>query len=301
MNNINAFGKQGSRYLLLLLLLVYILNIGAQDMPDISDINTGKDTLRTVSSRVIYSFKIDTALSRRVYKENFKLIPSKVNIYDMPYSTTANYPNYKRLALNTGVLYGAGFIMLGVLQILPEDATRWNRDAITSVPPFRRWLNNVKDGPVWDKDNFIFNYVLHPYGGAAYYMGARSQGFNMFYSFLYTTFISTFVWEYGFEAFMEIPSIQDLILTPTTGTLMGEGFYLLKRHIVSHGYTLFGSSILGNVVVYLIDPVNEVIGIFAGNPNRKKMKASQKSLTCTPWLNTIRDGKTFGMTISYSF
>ena len=49
-----------------------------------------------------------------------------VNIYDLPYSTTANYPDYKRLAINTGALYVAGIAALGVLQALPEDATAWN-------------------------------------------------------------------------------------------------------------------------------------------------------------------------------
>ena len=244
---------------------------------------------------------ISPVFSESVYKTSFKLVPSKVNIYDMPYSMTANYPNYKRLALNTGVLYGAGFVALGVLHALPEDATAWNKKEIREVSPFRRWVRNVKKGPVWDKDNWIFNYVLHPYGGAAYYMGARSQGFNVFNSFLYCAGISTFFWEYGIEAFMEIPSIQDLIITPVVGTIMGEGFYLLKRHIVANDYELFGSGFLGNVVAYLIDPVNEVIGIFAGNPNRQKQKTTENSLAWVPWGNKDSRGTTFGFSIGISF
>lgn len=247
------------------------------------------------------SLKINTALFDDIYKENFKLIPSKVNIYDMPYSMTANYPNYKGLAINSSVLFGAGVVALGVLHMLPENATSWNKKKITDVPPFRRWVDNVKKGPVWDKDNLVFNYVLHPYGGAAYYMGARSQGFNVFYSFLYCAGVSTLFWEYGVEAFMEVPSLQDLIITPTTGAILGEGFYLLKRHIVSNGYRLFGSPILGNFVAYLIDPVNEVIGIFAGNPNRKKIKASDASISCAPWFSTNRSEATIGFTASLSF
>lgn len=289
---------------MILLLLVCTLNAGAQNesdtldiRPDMPYIKIEMDTLYPTSPITAQTINIDTAFSYRVYKENFKFSPNKVNIYDAPYSMTANYPNYKRLALNTGVLYGAGFVTLGILQLLPEDATSWNKKEIMEVPPFRRWINNVKKGPVWDKDNAIFNYILHPYGGAAYYMGARSQGFNMFYSFLYSAGISTLFWEYGIEAFMEIPSLQDLIITPTAGTLIGEGFYILKRHIVSNDYKLFGSGFLGNVTAYLIDPVNEVIGIFAGNPNRKK-SSSNVSLACTPWFNKTKVGRTYGFTVS---
>ena len=81
--------------------------------------------------------------------------------------------------------------------------------------------------------------------------------------------ISTLFWEYGIEAFNEIPSIQDLIITPLAGAVIGEAFYVLKRSIVAGGYTLFGSKFLGNVVAYLIDPVNEVLGLIYGNDARR--------------------------------
>lgn len=199
------------------------------------------------------------------------------------------------------MLFGAGVVTLGVLYLLPEGATAWNKEETINVPPFKRWWRNVKKGPVVDKDNFVFNYILHPYGGAAYYMSARSLGFNFYYSALYATSVSTFFWEYGIEAFMEIPSIQDLLITPIVGTFIGEGFYRIKRHIITNGYTLIGSSFLGNVVAYLVDPVNEVIGIFAGNPNRRKYNSASKSLACLPWFNTTKNNATFGFTISLIF
>ncbi|MDR2954618.1 MAG: DUF3943 domain-containing protein [Prevotella sp.] len=296
----NIDSKQRSKFLFIyLLLFVYVLNIRAQNNTGLQDIEM--DTLQLVPFLIVQSFRIDTALSENAYKKNFKQTPSKVNIYDVPYSVAANYPNYRKLALNTGVLYGAGFVALGILQTLPEDATSWNRKEIRDKSPFKRWISNVKKGPTRDKDNAFFNYILHPYGGAAYYMGARSQGFNLFYSFLYSAFISTFFWEYGIEAFMEVPSIQDLIITPTTGVLLGEGFYLLKRHIVANDYKLFGSWFLGSMVAYIIDPVNEVIGIFAGNPNRKKNKSTGSSLSCRPWINPVRNQASYGFALSLSF
>lgn len=193
------------------------------------------------------------------------LFNGQPNIYDMPYSISANYPNYRRLAGNTAVLVAGGATALIILECLPENSTQWDRKDIKNVPFFQRYYNNVIRGPHWDGDTWFFNYVLHPYAGAAYFMSARSQGFNMWYSALYSFCISTFFWEYGVEAFMERPSIQDLIVTPVVGSIIGELFYRAKRQIVHNDYRLLGSKPLGYVVAFLLDPVNEMLGYFRGN------------------------------------
>lgn len=302
MNNIFFLNHTNRRLLSFFFLFLYVTSIAAQNKPDTLENVVKRYTLEAVSPINAQSVKIDTALVNRYYRENFKFTPSKINLYDLPYSITDNYPNYKRLALNTGVLYGAGFVTLGILYLLPEDATAWNKEETMNTPLFKRWWRNVRKGPVVDKDNAIFNYILHPYGGAAYYMGARSVGFNLFYSFLYTAAVSTFFWEYGIEAFMEIPSLQDLIITPLAGVFLGEGFYKLKRHIVNNNYTLFGSKALGNTIAFIVDPINEVIGLFAGNPCRKKTKPTDKTLSCIPWFNNTRaDGATYGFSLNLSF
>lgn len=194
----------------------------------------------------------------------------RVSLYALPYSLTTNEPDWKRLWINTAVFAGAYVGTLVVLECLPEGATNWNRATIQSVPPFKRWWKNVvKMGPEIDGDNPIFNYVLHPYAGAVYFMSARSCGFNFWRSFLYSACISTIGWEFGIEGFMERPSIQDIFITPIVGSALGECFYILKRHIVSHDYTLWGSRILGNVLAFIVDPVNEVVGLFGGNEARR--------------------------------
>lgn len=203
----------------------------------------------------------------------------KLNIYELPYSFTGTCYDWKRFWINTATLTGAFVGTLFVLECLPEDATNWNRADIQSTPLFKRWKEHVIDeGPEWDGDKWYFNYLLHPYAGAAYFMGARSCGFNFWQSFLYSAFISTVEWEYGIEAFMERPSIQDLFITPVVGSIIGECFYKLKRNIVEHGYRLAGSKVLGNVVAFLIDPLNEVLGLFYGSPSRAAAKLYEKKI-----------------------
>lgn len=247
---------------------------------------------------------VDLAALHRI-TEQCNVKRKGINIYDLPYSPTANYPDYGRIALNTGVLYAAGILAVGVLQALPEDATAWNKERITSIPFWQRWPTHIKKGPVWDNDSFVFNYILHPYGGAAYYMSARSQGCNIFYSALYSAAVSAIFWEYGIEAFMEIPSLQDLIITPFAGAIIGESFYALKRHIVAHGYTLFGSKLLGNVVAYVIDPVNEVVGLFAGNKCRQGVRQAEANgwqVSCVPSFQSAPDGgAAAGFSLSVTF
>lgn len=202
----------------------------------------------------------------------------KPSIYQLPYSRNLNVPDWHRLWTNTAIFAAAFGGTLAVLECLPEGATNWNRASIQSVPPFRRWYNNViKKGPEWDGDNPIFNYVLHPYAGAVYFMSARSAGFSFWRSFLYSAIISNVGWEYGIEGFMERPSIQDLIITPCVGSVLGECFYKLKRRIVADRYHLWGSPVLGNIVAFLIDPVNEVVGLFGHSTSRHIYRSDEVS------------------------
>lgn len=193
------------------------------------------------------------------------------SIYLEPYSLHgSSHRDWHRMWINTAVLSGAFLGTLFVLQCLPEDATSWNRASIQNTKFYTRWYRNIfVKNPEIDHDNPIFNYILHPYAGAAYYMAARSCGFSFWGSLLYSTLISTVGWEFGVEACMERPSYQDIVITPVIGSLLGELFYKCKRHIVEHDYTLWGSRVLGNVVVFLVDPVNEVVNLFRGSYERK--------------------------------
>lgn len=236
-------------------------------------------------------------------------VGERLTLYDFPYSRTRSMPQWRRLWLNTGILMTAGVTTMLILESLPSEATAWNKTENGKVPLFKRWWQNVHKGPVWDKDNAIFNYVLHPYAGAAYYMGARSNGFNMWGSFLYSFCISTFFWEYGFEAFNEIPSVEDLIITPVVGSILGEGFYLAKRYIVSNGYRLFGSKIAGYAVAFLLDPLNELTGYFRGDQKKLARRADARrnnqrrsgDLELSSWIAPSSGGLQGGISVTYTF
>lgn len=250
-------------------------------------------------------FEIETCQLDTTHMTGFHKVSHRTqapSIYSLPYSRTTNVPDWKRLWVNTGVFAVAFGGTLAVLECLPEDATTWNRAAIQSVPPFKRWYRNIfVRNPELDHDKFIFNYILHPYAGAVYFMAARSAGFNFWRSFLYCSIVSNIGWEFGIEAFMERPSYQDLVITPCVGSIIGECFYKLKRHIASNDFKLWGSSALGHVVALVIDPVNGLTNLFLGNNARNFYRPGQNASRVTSSLMPSLVNGAPGFTFSCRF
>ena len=159
---------------------------------------------------------------------------------------------YKYLGTSFVGTIGLMFVGAAVLYAMPTSVTNWDRSDIHNLGA--NWWDNVQGGPVWDKDTWVLNYVMHPYFGAIYYMQAREAGFHWFESFLYSAAMSTFFWEFGIEAFAEKPSIQDLFVTPIVGSMVGEGFYQASYHIKKNDAKVWDSKFLGYTLLTLMDP-----------------------------------------------
>lgn len=157
---------------------------------------------------------------------------------------------------------------MGLLWVGPESISKWNKDEIREKGLFTKWRTNFHSKPTMDKDNPIINYVGHPISGAIYYNIARSHGYSAMQSFGYTVLMSTFFWEYGFEAIAEKPSIQDLFITPIIGALIGEVFHDWSNKITNEqNGKVLGSKFLGKTALFLLNPatsisnkINEVLG-----------------------------------------
>lgn len=163
----------------------------------------------------------------------------------------------ERLWSQTKLMLGVGVIAVGALYAMPASITGWDKDIKVGDLP-SRWWDNVSHGPVWDTDDWFFNYVTHPYCGGVYYVMARKSGYSQRDSFIYSALMSTFFWEYGIEAFAENPSIQDLITTPVGGWLYGEWAYHREQEIIANGGRLLGSRFLGSIARFFIDPMDRM-------------------------------------------
>ncbi|MCK5819546.1 MAG: DUF3943 domain-containing protein [Psychromonas sp.] len=177
--------------------------------------------------------------------------PYKISLFHAP-----NGEDSTRLLNQTYTVIGLGFGVAAALYAMPESVTKWDKDDARNV--FDKWIDNVTEGPVWDRDDMFLNYIGHPYFGGVFYMAARKSGYRQWDSFLYSTMMSTFYWEYGIEAFAEVPSVQDLVVTPVFGWVYGEWTLKTEKDIWLNDAKVMNSKILGNISLFLLDPIDSI-------------------------------------------
>ncbi|MDZ7612789.1 MAG: hypothetical protein U5K51_02985 [Flavobacteriaceae bacterium] len=61
----------------------------------------------------------------------------------------------KRLAYNSGLFVGGAVLSFGILWVLPESVTNWDKEEIKETGLLNKWKNNVSEGPIWDNDSFF--------------------------------------------------------------------------------------------------------------------------------------------------
>ncbi len=146
-----------------------------------------------------------------------------------------------RAELMSLTLQGLGYLFIFVQ---PAEKTYWKTSNARSN--YRRAFTNP---PVWDHDNWLYNYLGHPVTGAIHYNILRSQDVKPHFSFLYSTAQSV-IWEYLIESSQEQPSIQDLLVTSTAGTVLGEIIHIGTIEMKKNGFTTFEK-----IVVTIINPM----------------------------------------------
>ena len=158
----------------------------------------------------------------------------------------------------TYTILGLSVATVGLMTLLPESITKWDDEDRDMSKLGSKWKDNVSSGPVWDRDEHFLNYVMHPYFGGVYYTASRHAGYNEFESFLYSATMSAFFWEYGVEAFAEVPSWQDLFITPFFGAVVGEMMLTAEQDIIAGGGEVMGSETVGDVSLFFLNPIGHI-------------------------------------------
>lgn len=172
-----------------------------------------------------------------------------------PISLSPKYLNHSDASLGNKILrgfaYSKGFnlTMGAFLLIAPDELTMWGKaDKFKVTSILSQFRSSYTKPPVWDKDHWYVNYIGHPYQGAFYYNSIRSQGATVLQSSLFCLGQSV-LWEYVWEGGMEQPSIQDLIVTPVLGVLIGELSHVAAVKMSKNGYVWYEK-----VLVCIINP-----------------------------------------------
>lgn len=135
------------------------------------------------------------------------------------------------------------------------------------------WEREMK----WDRDWYWTNFVLHPYQGSIYYMGARGANLNKLESFGLTVLGST-TWEFMCER--NAPSINDMVYTTFGAFSVGEMLYRLSLEA---------------------DSISSLLG-FAVNPTRlwTQLWTRQKPLGTTGNINELSLKLSLGNTVGHT-
>jgi len=133
-------------------------------------------------------------------------------------------PRLHWIALETLGLFGIG------------EAWYWRHGASTNSGDWelpRNWSAITTkfsgDGFRYDGDGFITNGLKHPLFGLASYEIARENGYGMLGSFVFASLTSG-IWE-TFGEWQEYGSINDLMLTSTSGVPLGEALHQMLHHV----------------------------------------------------------------------
>ena len=267
--------KKKTLFTLLLLSLCAMSYAQPQDTSTaetlISDNSTDSTSVRLDTIKVVLQDSLTLPL------DTIAPVPAKNPIVYPP-----PYRDWRRLGYTSSMYIGATVVAFGILWVMPESTTNWDKEEIKEKGLIWKWKENVKAGPVWDEDDWVLNWITHPYSGGIYYMTARSSGFTVLESFGYSTIMSTFFWEYGIEAFAEVPSIQDLIITPVVGSAVGEGFFYAKKSILKHDKKVLKSRFLGITTLFLMDPFNTILDGF-GYKDRVKTQMNVAPVGANPF------------------
>lgn len=228
---------------------------------EVTDVNSfeapAKDSVPSTSLTAdITVEKLDDIYRETATNSRWENIRPVNDFNETPYQfsifTANNGEDKQRLLSQTKSIFGYGFGIIGLIALLPEDVSNWDQEEGI----FNKWTDNVKAGPVWDRDTAALNFIGHPYFGGVYYQIARKSGYRQWDAFVYSSIMSTFYWEYGVEAFAETPSIQDLVVTPVLGWAYGEWAFNTEMDIRKEGNTVLGSSMLGSTALFFLDPVD---------------------------------------------
>ena len=145
------------------------------------------------------------------------------------------------------------------------------RGQVTAEVTPKTWWANMKQGWVWDLDDFGVNQIGHPYQGNNYYNAGRGHGLSFWESAGIAAFGSG-TWEYFGET--NHASVNDLINTTLGGIALGEVLHRtawLIRDTRASG----GQRLTREIAAMVVDPVTGGLRFATGDATRVSEKPAE--------------------------
>lgn len=146
---------------------------------------------------------------------------------------------------NIGIMYGLTWVVYPIFQPkILKGAGGWG--------DYKKNLGEI----VFDKDEPIWNFFMHPLSGSQLYLLYRADGYTRMEAFG-MTFVTSTLFEFTVEIFTEPASVQDLYQTPVLGTVFGLGIETFSMYLLNTGSTF------GKFLGHLINPAT-LLPIYEG-------------------------------------
>lgn len=190
---------------------------------------------------------------------------------------TPHKPHRVRAALEIG-----GVLAIGFVDYLLNTSARGGdvREGDERWGLRYSWadLRGKFTGSAYELDNNLFgtNYAAHPFAGTMYYQVARSNHLSMHESLLLAGLASA-TWDY-FGEIREKVSINDSIVTPLSGVLIGEPLMQL-----SWFFRRSRKTVVNEALSFLFAPPATVNHWFDGGEPVRSIKADALGLAQDPW------------------
>lgn len=171
----------------------------------------------------------------------------------------------RKFLRGTGLAFGFNALALTILYATPYSFSKWY------TPNPASYRENMRIAftkpPQVDHDWWYINYIGHPYQGACYYNAVRSQGAKFWQAGLFAIGHSL-VWEYVLESGNERPSVQDMVVTPVVGSLLGELIHQATMAMAKNGFRWYEG-----IFVSVFNPMFAINNgfRFARKPTRNKI------------------------------
>ena len=172
--------------------------------------------------------------------------PAKAQLTDQPEGIWFKHTNttIKRFAYSQAVLWPTSLGAHFYLYLREGDLG--NLSQIYTLKTYKRTFTLP---PVWDNDSISWNYGVHPIMGSFSYLAYRNKGAYWAEAFAGAA-INSAIYEYFIAGGTQQPSINDLIVTPILGSILGEGIYQIKKMFLRDKHLTF----IEKIVITITDP-----------------------------------------------
>jgi hypothetical protein len=172
--------------------------------------------------------------------------PVKAQLTDQPkgiWFKKTNTP-FNRFAYSQAILWPSS-IGAHLYLYIRED----NLGNLSKIYTLKTYKRTFTLPPVWDSDSISWNYGVHPIMGSFSYLSYRNKHAHWAEAFAGAA-VNSAIYEYLIAGGTQQPSINDLIVTPVLGSLLGEAIYQLKKRLLRDHHLNF----VEKIAITITDP-----------------------------------------------